>query len=150
MGGGGGCPYSLAAFDRGGRRSEVGGPKSAVTPVRSMRPTTLNSKISSISSTPRSLWSYGYTLWKVAYRNMRYMCIDPVVNIIWGPGHVIRSSIPLDFSSLHHTCRRVFTVFNVTAMWHDRFGRALNGDTFWSPNRTFNAQKNGQRELARR
>ena len=31
-----------------------------------------------------------------------------------------------------------------------RFGRALNGDTFWPPNRTFNAQPNGQGELARR
>ena len=26
-------------------------------------------------------------------------------------------------------------------MWHDRFSSALNGDTFWPLNRTFNAQK---------
>ena len=95
----GGCPYSLADLDGGG----VGGPKSAVTPVRIMRPTTLNSKISSISMTSRPLWSYGYTLWKVVYRNIRYMCINLVANITWGPGHAIRSSFPLDFSSLHHT-----------------------------------------------
>ena len=53
----GGGPYSLADLDGGG----VGGPKSAVTPVRSTRPTTLNSKISSISTTSRPLWSYSYT-----------------------------------------------------------------------------------------
>ena len=35
-------------------------------------------------------------------------------------------------------------------MQHDRIGRALNGDTFKPPNCTFNAQKNGQRELVRR
>ena len=72
MGGGGWCPYSLADLDGGGVHIHwriwtggVGGPKSAVTPVRSTRPTTLNSKISSISTTSRPLWSYGYTLWKV-------------------------------------------------------------------------------------
>ena len=96
----GGCPYSLADLDGGGG---VGGPKSAVTPVRIMRPTTLNSKISSISTTSRPLWSYGYTLWKAVYKNIRYMCINLVANITWGPGHAIRSSFPLDFSSLHHT-----------------------------------------------
>ena len=85
----GGGPYSLADLDGGGG---VGGPKSAVTPERIMRPTTLDSKISSISTTSRPLWSYGYTLWKVVYRNIRYMCINLVANIIWGPGHTIRSS----------------------------------------------------------
>ena len=123
-GGGGWCPYSLADLDVGGgghihRRiwtGGVGGPKSAVTPVRSTRPTTSNSKISSISTTSRPLWSYSYTPWKVVYRNIRYMCINLVANITWGPGHAIRSSFPIDFSSLHHTCRRVFTVFYVTAM----------------------------------
>ena len=109
--GGGGCPCSLADLDGG-----VGGSKSAVTPVGSMRPTTLNSKISSISTTSRPLWSYGYTLWKAVYKNIRYMCINLEANITWGPGHAIRSSFPLDFSSLHHTRRRVFTVFYVTAM----------------------------------
>ena len=109
----GGWSIFAGRFGRGGG---VGGPKSAVTPVRIMRPTTLDSKISSISTTSRPLWSYGYTLWKVVYRNIRYMCINLVTNIIWGAGHTIRSSFPLDFSSLHHTCRRVFTVFYVTAM----------------------------------
>ena len=67
MGGGKWCPYSLADLDGGGPYSladldgGVGGPKSAVTPVRSTRPTTLNSKISSISTTSRPLWSYSYT-----------------------------------------------------------------------------------------
>ena len=100
----------MSKFAGGFGRGGVGGSKSAVTPVGSMRPTTLNSKISSISTTSRPLWSYGYTLWKVVYRNIRYMCINLVANITWGPGHAIRSSFPLDFSSLHHTCRRVFTV----------------------------------------
>ena len=112
MGGGGGVHIRWQIWAGGG----VGGPKSAVTPVRITRPTSLNSKISSISTTSRPLWSYGYTLWKVVYRNIRYMCINLVANITWGPGHAIRSSFPLDFSSLHHTCRRVFTVFYVTAM----------------------------------
>ena len=35
-------------------------------------------------------------------------------------------------------------------MLHERIGRSLYGDTFWPPNPTFNAQKNGQVELARR
>ena len=96
---GGGGSIFASRFGRGG----IGGPKSAVTPVRIMRPTTLNSKISSISTTSRPLWSYGYTLWRVVYRNIRYMCINLVANITWGPGHAIRSSFPLDFSSLHHT-----------------------------------------------
>ena len=44
------------------------------------------------------------------------------------------------FSTMH-SCRRVLTVFFVTAILHDRFDRAHNGDTFWPPNSTFNAQK---------
>ena len=47
----------------------------------------------------------------------------------------------LDFSFLHHSCRRIFTVFYLTTMKHDRFGRIFIGDTFWPPNRTFNTQK---------
>ena len=78
------------------------------------------------------------------------MCIIPVANIIWRSGQAIISFFPLDFSSVHHSCRRFFTVLYVTAMQHARFSRALNRDTFWPPNRTFNAQKNDQRELARR
>ena len=35
-------------------------------------------------------------------------------------------------------------------MLHERIGRSLYRDTFWPPNSTFNAQKNGQVELARR
>ena len=35
-------------------------------------------------------------------------------------------------------------------MLHERIGRLLNRDTFWPPNPTFNGQKNGQVELARR
>ena len=35
-------------------------------------------------------------------------------------------------------------------MLYERIGRALYGDTFWPQNPTFNAQKNGQVELARR
>ena len=41
------------------------------------------------------------------------MCILRVANVIWRSGHAIRSSFPLDFSSLHYSCRRVFTVFYV-------------------------------------
>ena len=57
------------------------------------------------------------------YKNTRCKCVILVANIIWSSGHAIRS-FPLDFSFLRHSCRRVFTVF-VTAMKHDRFGRAL-------------------------
>ena len=85
------------------------------------------------------------------YRNTLYMCIILVANIIWHSGHAIRSSYLLDFSLLHHSCWPVFTVFYVTTMWHDRIGHALNGDTIWPPNRTFNAQKRVKAwELARR
>ena len=35
-------------------------------------------------------------------------------------------------------------------MLHERIGRSLYRDTFWPPNPTFKAQKNGQVELARR
>ena len=47
----------------------------------------------------------------------------------------------LDFLFLHHSCRRIFTVFYLTTMKHDRFGCPFIGDTFWLPNRTFNTQK---------
>ena len=60
------------------------------------------------------------------------------------------TSFPLDFSPLHYSCQRVLKVFYVTAMYYDLFGRTLYGDTFWPPNRTFNAQKSRQGELARR
>ena len=81
------------------------------------------------------------------------MCILRVANIIWRSGHAIRSSFPLDFSSLHYSCRRVFTVFYVTAMSYSRFGRALFGVTFWGhflAAKSYNAQKSGQGELAGR
>lgn len=47
----------------------------------------------------------------------------------------------LDSSFLHLSCCSVFTVFYVTAMWHDHFGCMLDSDTFQLPN--------GQGELAR-
>ena len=78
---------------------------------------TMKSKISSMTTIEtHPFWPYSYILWKVVYRNTRYMCILRVANIIWRSGHAIRSSFPLDFSSLHYSCRRVFTVFYVTAM----------------------------------
>ena len=80
----------------------------------------------------RPFWPFSCILLKVVYRNTRYMCIVFVANIIWRSGHVIRSSFLLDFSFLHHSCRR-----DVKAIKHDQFGRALNGDTFWPPNRSF-------------
>ena len=85
-----------------------------------MRLTTLKSKISLMSTIEtRPFWPYSYILWKVVYRNIRYMCIILVANIIWRSGHVIPSSFLLDFSFLHHSYRRVFiTVFYVTAMQH--------------------------------
>ena len=90
---------------------------------------TMKSKISSMTTIEtHPFWPYSYILWKVVYRNTRYMCIIRVANIIWRSGHAIRSSFPLDFSSLHYSCRRVFTVFYVTA--YNRFGRALFGDIF--------------------
>ena len=60
------------------------------------------------------------------------MCIILVANIIWRSSQEIRSSFPLDFSSLH---------YSYSYVTDDRFGRALNGVTFWPPNRTFNAPK---------
>ena len=52
-------------------------------------------------------WLYSYILWKGLYKNTRYICIILEANIIWRSGHVIRSSFLLDFSFLHHICRRV-------------------------------------------
>ena len=66
----------------------------------------------------RPFWPYSYILWKAVYRNIRHLCINLVANIIWGPGNPICSSFLLDFSFLHHDCRRVFTVFYVIAMLH--------------------------------
>ena len=63
----------------------------------------------------RPFWPYSYILWKVVYRNTRYMRIVLVANIIWCSGRAVRSPFLLDFSFLHHSCRRVFTVFYVTA-----------------------------------
>ena len=64
-------------------------------------------------------------------------------------GICVFSSFPLDFYPLHSSYRRVFTVFYVTVMWYDRFCRALYGDTFWPPNRTFDAQKKWKRRTRR-
>ena len=77
----------------------------------------LKSKISSMSTIEtRLFWPYSYILFKVVYRNTQYMCIILVANIIWYSGHAICSSFPLDFSFLHHSCRRVFIVFYFTAL----------------------------------
>ena len=84
------------------------------------------------------------------YGNTWYLFLILVANIIWLSGHAIRSSYLRDFSFLLNSFRRIFTVFYVTTIQHDRFGRALDGDTFWPPNRNFNAQKYGQGELSRR
>ena len=64
----------------------------------------------------RPFWPYSYILWKVLYRNTHCMCIVIVANIIWCSSRAVRSPFLLDFSFLHHSCRRVFTVFYVTAV----------------------------------
>ena len=77
-------------------------------PVRGIGPTTLNSKISSTSTIEtRPFWPYSYILWKVVYKNVRYMCIILVANIIWRSGHALR---PSTFVFLHHYCRSCFDV----------------------------------------
>ena len=69
------------------------------------RPTTLKSRISSISTIEtRPFWPYSHILWKVAHRNARCECIILVPNIIWRSGHAIRSSSLLGYSFLHHIC----------------------------------------------
>ena len=66
-------------------------------PVRSIRQTTLKSKISSMSTIEtRPFWLYSYIFWKAVFRNNRYMCIILVANIIWCSGHAIRF-LPLKF-----------------------------------------------------
>ena len=81
-------------------------------PRRSKRLTTLKSKISSMSTIEtRLFWPYSNIPLKVVNRNTRCMCIIIVHNIIWRPGHAIRSSSLLDFTFLHHSCRRVFILF---------------------------------------
>ena len=72
--------------------------KQSSKPIRSIRPTTLRSKISSMSTIEtRPFWPYSYILWKEVYRNIWYMCITLVANIIWRSSHAIRSSFLLDF-----------------------------------------------------
>ena len=67
-------------------------------PVRRTRPTTLKSKISSMSTIEtRPFWLHSCILWKEVYKNTRRMSIVLVVNVIWRSGHAIRSSILLDF-----------------------------------------------------
>ena len=56
-------------------------------------------------------WLYSYILWKGMYRNTQYMCKIFEANIIWRSGHAIRSSLPLNFSSFHHDCRRASQFF---------------------------------------
>ena len=50
----------------------------------------------------------------------------------------------LDFSFLHHSCRRIFTVFYVTTMKHDRFGRILKWRHFLAAKSYFQYAKNDQ------
>ena len=55
---------------------------------------TLKSKISSMTTIEtRPFWPYSYILWKVMYRNTRYMCTILVANIIWRSGNAIRSVV---------------------------------------------------------
>ena len=52
----------------------------------------------------RPFLPYSYIFWRVVYRNIRFVCIILVANIIWRSGHAIRSSFHVDFSFLHHNC----------------------------------------------
>ena len=52
----------------------------------------------------RPFLPYSYIFWRVVYRNIMFMCIILVANIIWRSGHAIRSSFLVDFSFLHHNC----------------------------------------------
>ena len=63
-------------------------------------------------------WPYSYIFWRVVYRNTRHMSTILVTNIIKRSDHAMRSSFLLYFSFLHHSCRRVFSVFYVTAIWN--------------------------------
>ena len=86
-------------------------------PVQIIRPTTLERK-----SQPRCRRSkrvyFGHTATSFGkqYIEIPGVCIILLANIIWRSGHAICSSSLLDFSFLHHICRRVFTVLYVTAM----------------------------------
>ena len=59
-----------------------------------------------------TIWPYNFILRKLVYRSTRYMCIILVPNIIWRSGQAIRSSSPLDFSSLHFSFRGVCSQFS--------------------------------------
>ena len=52
----------------------------------------------------------------VSAENTWYMCIILVANIVWRFDHAVRLSYLLNFSFLHHSYWRVFTVFYVTTM----------------------------------
>ena len=74
------------------------------------------------------------------------MFIILVANIIWLSGHVIRSFYLLDVSFLHVSPQFFMSQRCDMIVLAAR----LMGTLFWPPNRTFNAKKNGQGELARR
>ena len=109
---------------------------------------TLKSKISSMTTIFWLFQPYSYVLWKVVYRNTRYVCIILVAKIIWRSGHAISSCFPLDFF-LHYSCRRVFTVFYVTLCNMIVLAARFIG-TLLAAKSYFQCKKSGQRELARR
>ena len=99
----------------------------------------------------RPFGPYSYILWNAVYGNTRHMYIILVANIIWRSGHAIRySSFFLNFLSPPYIVAGVSSQFSMSQLCNMIVLAALNGDTFWPPNRTLNAQKNGQGELARR
>ena len=78
---------------------------------------TLKSKISSMTmAKTRPFWPYSYILWRVLHRNTRYMSIILVAHIIWRSGHAIRSSFPLDFSSLSTIVADVSSQFSMSLL----------------------------------
>ena len=96
----------------------------------------MKSKLSSMTTIEtRPFWPYSYILWKEVYTNTRCKCIVLEANISERSSCTVRSSSFLNFSFLHQS---FFTAFNDTALKHDRFSRALNGDTFLPPNRSIN------------
>ena len=79
------------------------------------------------------------------------MCIIFVANIIWRSGHAIRSSFLLDFSFLHHSYRRdASSQFSASQLCNMVVLAACLGHFLASKSYSFNVQKNGQGELARR
>ena len=65
------------------------------------------------------------------------MCIFLVANIIWRSGHAIRSSFLLDFSFLHHNCRRatLFSTWLFRQKWAFRLLRERKRNWLYSTDR---------------